>query len=140
MNKVKNNTEEPKAALYQNQVRLIGFLGKDPEQHENRTILSLATKTSWKAHDSDEWQSHTEWHRVIVWDELAEGVRSLAKGSHVEIDGELRSSSYLKHVNIGVDTITVPTTSWEIRARAVRKLVRKQKPARKPAKALKAAA
>jgi len=24
------------------------------------------------------------------------------------IDGELRSSSYLKHVNIGVDTITVP--------------------------------
>jgi len=81
-----------------------------------------------------------EWHRVIVWDELAEGVRSLAKGDHVLVDGELRSSSYLKHVNIGVDTITVPTTSWEIRAKAVRKLVRKQKPARKPAKALKAAA
>jgi single-strand DNA-binding protein len=140
MNKVKNNTEEPKAApIYQNQVRLVGFLGKDPEQHENRTILSLATKTSWKALDSDEWQSHTEWHRVIVWDELAEGVRSLTKGDHVLIDGELRSSSYLKHVNIGVDTITVPTTSWEIRAKAVRKLVRKQKP-RKPAKALKAAA
>jgi single stranded DNA-binding protein len=141
MNKVKNNTEEPKAApIYQNQVRLVGFLGKDPEQHENRTILSLATKTSWKAQDSDEWQSHTEWHRVIVWHELAEGVRSLAKSDHVLIDGELRSSSYLKHVNIGVDTITVPTTSWEIRAKAVRKLVRKQKPARKPAKALKAAA
>ena len=31
-------------------------------------------------------------------------------------------------------------TSWEIRARAVRKLVRKKKPAQKPAKALKAAA
>jgi hypothetical protein len=42
MNKVKNKTEEPKAApMYQNQVRLVGFLGKDPEQYENRTILSL---------------------------------------------------------------------------------------------------
>jgi hypothetical protein len=45
-NKVKNNTEEPKAApIYQNQVRLVGFLGKDPEQYENRTVLSLATET-----------------------------------------------------------------------------------------------
>jgi single-strand DNA-binding protein len=141
MNKIKNNTEEPKAASnYQNQVRLVGFLGKDPEQHENRTILSLATKTSWQAKDSDEWQHHTEWHRVVCWGELAEGVSSLASGDHVLIDGELRSSSYLKHVNIGVDTITVPTTSWEIRARAVRKLARKRKPAAKAAKALKAAA
>jgi len=141
-NKAKNNTEEPSAApVYQNQVRLIGFLGKDPVQHENRTVLSLATKTSWKAQDSDEWQSHTEWHRVIVWDKLAEGVRSLAKGEHVLVEGELRSISYHKQITVGADTvITVPMTSWEVRARAIRKLVRKQKPAQKPAKALKAAA
>jgi len=95
MNKAKNNPEEPKAApMYQNQVRLVGFLGADPVQHENRAILSLATKTSWKAQDSDKWQHHTEWHRVIVWDTLAEGVRSLAKGDHVLVEGELRSSSY----------------------------------------------
>jgi hypothetical protein len=45
-------------------------------------------------------------------------------------------------VNIGVDTVSVPSISWEIRARAVRKLVRKQKPAAKAAKVkpLKAAA
>ena len=143
MNKVKNNTEEPKAASnYQNQVRLVGFLGKDPEQHENRAVLSLATKTSWKPKDSDEWQHHTEWHRVIVWDKLAEGVRSLTSGDHVLIEGELRSSFYQKQVSVGVDTVTVPMTSWEIRARAVRKLARKKKPAAKAAKAkpLKAAA
>jgi single-strand DNA-binding protein len=143
MNKVKNKTEEPKAApMYQNQVRLVGFLGKDPIRHENRIVLSLATKTSWKPQDSDEWQSHTEWHRVIVWDKLAEDARSLVKGDYVQIDGELRSSMYQKPVNIGVDTITVPTTSWEIRARVVLKLARKQKPAAKAAKAkpLKAAA
>jgi single-strand DNA-binding protein len=125
MNKVKNNPEEPKAApMYQNQVRLVGFLGKDPEQHENRAILSLATRTSWKPKDSDEWESHTEWHRIVVWDQLSEAVKPLAKGDQVLVEGELRSSSYQKYVNIGVDTITVPTTSWEIRARAVRKLER----------------
>jgi single stranded DNA-binding protein len=143
MNKVKNNTEEPKAApLYQNQVRLVGFLGKDPEQYENRTILSLATKKSWKKPDSDEWDSHTEWHRVMVWDELAKSLGCFAKGDHVLVEGELRSSSYLKHVNVGVDTISVPSIAWEIRARAVRKLARKKKPAAKAAKAkpLKAAA
>ena len=144
MNKEKNKPEEPKAApMYQNQVRLLGFLGKDPEVYENRTILSVATKKSWKKPNSDEWDSHTEWHRVMVWDELAQNLGSLAKGDHVLVEGELRSSSYLKRVDIGVDTVTVPSTSWEIRARVVRKLARKQKPAAKPAKAqkpLKAAA
>ena len=139
-NKVKNNSEEPKAAMYQNQVRLVGFLGRNPEEYENRSILSVATKKSWKKPDSDEWDSHTEWHRVMVWDELAEGVRSLAKGDHVLVEGELRSSSYLKHVNVGVDTVTVPSIAWEIRARSVRKLARKKKQAAKAAKALQAAA
>ena len=141
MNKAKNNSEEPKAApMYQNQVRLVGFLGKDPEEYENRTILSLATKKSWKKPDSDEWDSHTEWHRVMVWEELAEGIRSLTKGDYILVEGELRSSSYLRNVNVEVDTITVPSKAWEIRARAVRKLARKKQPAAKPAKALKAAA
>jgi hypothetical protein len=71
---------------------------------------------------------------------LAEGVRAFAKGDHVLIEGELRSSFYQKQIAVGVDTVTVPMTAWEIRAHAVRKLVRKQKPAAKAAKALKAAA
>lgn len=141
MNKVKNNPEEPKAApLYQNQVRLVGFLGKDPEQHGNRAILSLATKTSWQAKDSDKWESHTEWHRIVVWDKLSEAVKPLAKGDYVLVEGQLRSGLYHKEVAVGVDTVSVPVTSWEIRASAVRKLARKKKPAEKPAKPLKAAA
>lgn len=145
MNKVTNNPEEPKAApLYQNQARLVGFLGKDPEIHGNRAILSLATKTSWQPKDSDKWESHTEWHRIVVWDKLSEAVKPLAKGDYVLVEGELRSSTYYKEVAVGVDIASVPITSWEIRARAVRKLVRKKKPAEKPAskpaKPLKAAA
>jgi single-strand DNA-binding protein len=142
MNKVTNNPEEPKAApLYQNQARLVGFLGKDPEFHENRAILSLATKTSWQPKDSDKWESHTEWHRIVVWDKLSEAVKPLAKGDYVLVEGELRSSQYERDLVLKDGSpACVPIRAWEIRARAVRKLVRKKKPAEKPAKAAKAAA
>jgi single-strand DNA-binding protein len=145
MNKVKNNTEEPKAApLYQNQVRLVGFLGADPVQHENRAIFSLATKVSWKPdQDSDEWESLTQWHHCVAWGKLAEALRPLVKGDHILVEGELRTSTYDKELPVvGGGTTIVPTKVWEIRARAVRKLARKQKPVAKAAKAkpLKAAA
>jgi hypothetical protein len=54
-----------------NHVQLIGFLGKDPEKRQvrgngtNFTVLSVATQQSWKD-SNDEWQSKTEWHRVVV--------------------------------------------------------------------------
>jgi len=57
--------------MYLNHVQLIGFLGKDPEKRQvrgngtNFTVLSVATQQSWKNTD-DEWQSKTEWHRVVV--------------------------------------------------------------------------
>jgi single-strand DNA-binding protein len=143
MNKTNNNPETPKAApMYQNHVRLVGFLGKDPEHHENRAILSLATKISWQWKDTLKWESHTEWHRIVAWGTLAEAVKPLAKGDYVCIDGELRSSTYHKEVAVGVDVVSVPITVWEIRARAVRKLAHEKKPAEKNAEAepLKAAA
>ena len=72
MNKKTKNAEQPKAApAYQNRVTLIGYLGNKPEQLEGRSVLSLATKTSWKPKDSDEWQSRTGWHRVTAWGQLA---------------------------------------------------------------------
>ena len=141
MNKDKHNPDEPKAApLYQNQARLVGFLGKDPEHYENRAVLSLATKTSWPVKDSDKWESHTEWHRIVAWGEVAEAVKPLAKGDYVLVEGELRSNVYHKEVAVGTDVASVPITSWEIKARVIRKLARKKKPAEKPAKAAKAAA
>jgi single-strand DNA-binding protein len=62
--------------MYQNRLSLIGFSGKEPEQKFTKngaayTVLSLATKTSWK-NDNDEWESRTEWHRIIAWSKLGE--------------------------------------------------------------------
>lgn len=128
MNKKVKNSEEAKAApVYQNQVRLVGYLGNTPEEHEGRTVFSMATQSSWKAAGSEEWQHVTEWHRVVAWGKLAPAVANLAKGDYVSVEGELRSSHYERNVQvIGGGQATVPVTSWEIRARAVRKLVRKK--------------
>jgi hypothetical protein len=129
MKKAKAKTqEEPKAAApaYQNQVRLVGFLGGDPEQHKDRTVFSLATKISWKAGPSDEWHSYKDWHRVVAWGKLAPAVGALAKGDHVIVEGELRSWQYERDIPIvGGGTTKAIVKGWEIRARAVRKLVRK---------------
>lgn len=130
------NAEQPKAApAYQNRVTLVGYLGREPEQLDGRAVLSLATKTSWKPKDSEEWQSRSEWHRVVAWGQLAEAVRSFAKGDYVIVEGELRSNEWSDLYRID-DGTYVPTKVrvWEIRARSVRKLVPKKK-ATKPGKA-----
>jgi hypothetical protein len=54
-----------------NHVQPIGFLSKDHTKRQvrgsgaNFTVLSVATQQSWKD-SNDEWQSKTEWHRVVV--------------------------------------------------------------------------
>jgi single stranded DNA-binding protein len=130
MNNTKQNPGKPKAApMYLNEVRLIGFVGDAPKLHENRANFSIATKTSWPVKDADTWQEETHWHRAVAWGLQAEVARTLDKGDHVLIEGELRSHSYHKEVGVGVDVVSVPITSWEIRIRAIRKLERAKKTA-----------
>ena len=86
--------------MYQNRLSLIGFSGKEPEQKFTKngaafTVLSLATKTSWK-NDNDEGESRTEWHRIIAWSKLGEFALTLTKGAHLQVEGELRSREYEK--------------------------------------------
>jgi single-strand DNA-binding protein len=109
--------------MYQNRVTLIGFLGSDAEgrSNDNRsfTILSLATKSSYKK--DDKYISETEWHRCVVFGKLAEFAGTLKKGAHLQIEGELRSREY--------DSKKAGTkqTIWEIRVSSVLKLDRGEK-------------
>ena len=62
--------------MYDNTVRLIGFLGKDAEVKTTKsgneyTVLSLATQASWKDKKSGEYVNRTEWHRMIAWANLS---------------------------------------------------------------------
>lgn len=85
--------------MYSNRATLTGFLGKDAEVRNTRnqssfTILSLATKRSWKDRESGDYKSQTTWHRCIAFGKLSEYAATLTKGAHVQIEGEIRTREY----------------------------------------------
>ena len=111
--------------MYQNRISLIGFLGQNATTYtannSSFTVLSLATKSSYKDKQSGEYKGHTEWHRCIVWGKLAEYAKTLTKGAHLAIEGELRSRER-------VDKKTgLKSRVWEVRVASILKLDRAEK-------------
>jgi single-strand DNA-binding protein len=112
--------------MYQNKVTLIGFLGSNPEARTNNpdvsvTTLSLATKSSYK--NNGEYVSRTEWHRCVVFGKLSEFAKTLTKGAHVQVEGELRSREYESKKTHSKQRV------WEIRVSSILKLDRAEKSA-----------
>src|ERR1700722_8539009 len=111
--------------MYQNKVTLIGFLGSNPEvrtaNNRSFTTLSLATKTSYKQDDT--YISHTEWHRCVVFGKLSEFARTLAKGAHIQVEGDLRSREY------DSKKTDIKQRVWEVRVASILKLDRAEKAA-----------
>jgi single-strand DNA-binding protein len=109
--------------MYQNKVTLIGFLGSNPEVRANNdrncTTLSLATKSSYKKDGN--YISHTEWHRCVAFGKLSEFARTLTKGAHIQVEGELRSREF---ESVKTDS---KRRVWEIRVASILKLDRAEK-------------
>ena len=82
-----------------NEMRIIGFLGADPELRHTTSgrpvaNLRIATTERWKD-KAGAPQEHTEWHRVVAWGNLGEIVaKYLHKGSLVHVTGPLRSRKF----------------------------------------------
>jgi single-strand DNA-binding protein len=83
-----------------NKVILIGNLGADPETRYTPsnaavTNLRIATSDSWKDRNSGEQQERTEWHRVVMFNRLAEiAAEYLRKGAKVYIEGRLQTRKW----------------------------------------------
>ena len=98
-----------------NKVMLIGRAGQDPEQRYTAggagvTTLSLATSEKWKDKASGEMKEATEWHRVVLFERLAEiAAEYVQKGSLVYVEGKLTTRKWQDKQ--GVDRYTT-----EIRA------------------------
>ena len=81
-----------------NKVILIGNTGQEPE---SKTLesgakiakISLATSENWKD-KNDEWQSETEWHNVVGWNNAASAIERLQKGDKVYIEGKIKTRKY----------------------------------------------
>ncbi len=83
-----------------NKVILVGNLGADPETRYMPsggavTNLSIATSESWKDKQTGEQKERTEWHKVAMFNRLAEiAAEYLRKGSQVYIEGKLRTRKW----------------------------------------------
>jgi single-strand DNA-binding protein len=120
-------------ALYENTIRLKGFLGKDAEikaaaNGNTVVVVSLATKSSYKDKQTNEWLSRTEWHRIVCFGPVASYAMELKKGDYTEVEGELRSSEYDAEVGTGKKKASIKRRSWEVRATIVRRLERNPNP------------
>ena len=112
--------------MFKNTVNLIGFIGKNAEvkvasdSSTNFTVLSLASKESWKNRETGEWESRTEWHNVIAFGKLGEFAATLTKGAHIEVEGSLSSRERTIETNEGALTIR----TFSVKAESIRKLDR----------------
>ncbi|MBB3231986.1 single-stranded DNA-binding protein [Halomonas stenophila] len=83
-----------------NKVILIGNLGQDPEVRFTPSgtavaNLNLATTDTWTDRQSGQRQERTEWHRVVMFNKLAEiSQQYLRKGSRVYVEGRLQTRKW----------------------------------------------
>jgi len=82
-----------------NKVIILGRLGKDVELSYTNSgtpvaKMSVATSETW-TDKSGERQEKTEWHRVVVWNKLAELCSQfLKKGQQCFVEGKLETKSW----------------------------------------------
>jgi single-strand DNA-binding protein len=94
-----------------NKVILIGNLGRDPEVRYTPNGLAvanitIATSEVWKDKQSGENQERTEWHRIVMYQRLAEiAGEYLRKGSKVYVEGRLQTRKW-QDKTTGLDRYT----------------------------------
>ena len=82
-----------------NKCMIIGNLGRDPEMRytpsgQAVTQFSVATNRNYRD-PQGEWQSETEWFRVVVWAEQGErAAEYLRKGHKVYVEGRLQTRQW----------------------------------------------
>ena len=82
-----------------NKCMIIGNLGRDPEMRytpggQAVTQFSVATNRNYRD-PQGEWQSETEWFRVVVWGDQGERVAEyLRKGHKVYVEGRLQTRQW----------------------------------------------
>lgn len=82
-----------------NKVILVGNLGRDPEVRysaNGAAICNISVATTYKSRgQSGESRDETEWHRVVLFNRVAEVAgQYLRKGSSVYLEGRIRTNKW----------------------------------------------
>ena len=99
-----------------NRIVLLGHLGADATQKSSTApvTFNLATTSRWKD-NAGERQSRTEWHTIVVFNNLGKYAARLKKGDRVYVEGELRTNKYEKTVA----GETLKLTSYQVLAKKI---------------------
>ena len=82
-----------------NQVLLIGYVGKDLTSHklengDNKVDIRVATHYSSKSPQGEKI-FHTVWHDIVAWNGIAKfAERSFVKGSKIMVEGSITYRTY----------------------------------------------
>lgn len=108
-----------------NKIILVGNVGREPDVQETSAgakVAHVSLATSRRFAKDDGFEDRTEWHRLTLWDRLAELAEEyVRKGDRLYIEGRMEYGSYER------DGVTIPTA--EVR---VRELVMLGSPAARP--------
>ncbi len=101
-----------------NKAIIIGTLGKDPEikyTAAGKAIanVSVATNESWKDKNTGEQVEKAEWHRIVMFDKIAEiSGKYLKKGAMAYFEGKLQTRKWQD--NSGSDRYTTEIVATQM--------------------------
>lgn len=99
-----------------NKIILVGNIGRDPDVQataSGRKVAHVSLATSRRFQHTDgaqEWEERTEWHRLTLWDQLAQLAEDyIRKGDRVYVEGRIEYDSFERN------GITIPTAEVVVR-------------------------
>ncbi|MGH7481655.1 MAG: single-stranded DNA-binding protein [Longimicrobiales bacterium] len=96
-----------------NKIILVGNVGRDPDLQTTAggvKVAHVSLATSRRIPRNGKVEERTEWHRLTLWDRLAQiAEQHVRKGDRVYIEGRMEYDSYERN------GVTVPTAEVNVR-------------------------
>jgi single-strand DNA-binding protein len=96
-----------------NKVILVGNVGRDPDAQTTSAgtkVVHLSLATSRRIPRDGALEERTDWHRITLWDRLAEVAEEyVRKGDRVYVEGRMEYGSF------EMNGVTIPTAEVQVR-------------------------
>jgi single-strand DNA-binding protein len=96
-----------------NKIILVGNVGRDPDVQTTAAgtkVAHVSLATSRKIPRNGSFEDRTEWHRLTLWDRLAQLAEDyVRKGDRVYVEGRMEYDTFEKN------GVTVPTADVQVR-------------------------
>ncbi|MCG6986950.1 MAG: single-stranded DNA-binding protein [Gemmatimonadetes bacterium] len=96
-----------------NKIILVGNVGRDPDIQQTKSgtkVAHLSLATNRRMPPGSEPQERTDWHRLTMWNRLAQFVEDYVRtGDRIYVEGRLEYDSYER------DGVVIPTADVMVR-------------------------